>query len=45
MHKCLDITFSNKLHNYDPATDEQILTSHTLNTPALDGTYTRLTYR
>jgi len=45
MHKCLDITFRNKIRNYDPATDEQILTSHMLKIPALDGTYTRLTYR
>jgi len=43
MHKCLDITFRNKIRNYDPATNEQILTSHTLKILALDGTYTRLT--
>ena len=45
MHKCLNITFSNKIRNYDPATDEQILTSHMLNIPALDGTFARLTCR
>lgn len=45
MHKCLDITFSNTICNYDPATDEQILTSYMLNIPALDGTYDRLIYR
>jgi hypothetical protein len=43
MHKCLDITFRNKIPNYDPATDEQILTSHMLNIPAPDDTYARLT--